>query len=101
MQGVKPNQEPDEAPQRMRLVCSKCKRWVETSSDGPRYLFMQDCGVLPPPTPGAIKAGAVSASFMRRHMTGGCVSFVAAVYGSDPEWSSLDEANREDENNAV
>jgi hypothetical protein len=97
---MKPDQEPDEKPERMRLLCSKCKRWVEANSVGPRYLFMDGCGVLPPPSPEAIKARAVSATFMQRHMVG-CRSFVAAIYESDPDWAALDEINREDENNAV
>ena len=97
-----PEQEPDEKPERMRLLCSKCKRWVEASSEGPRYLYMHDCGVLPPPSTEVVKAARVSATFMQRHTShSGCGAFVGAIYESDPRWATLDEANREDDNHAA
>jgi hypothetical protein len=98
-----PEQESDEKPERMRLLCFKCKRWIEASSDGPRYLYMHDCGVLPTPSPEAVKAARDSATFMRKHMShsDGCGAFVGAIYESDPRFTTLDEANREDESHAA
>jgi hypothetical protein len=95
-------QKATDGPQPMRLLCTKCMHWVETTSEGPRHLFMAGCGVLPPPSPEDIKARALTAKFMRKHMHG-CKGSVRAVYQSDRIWTALealDDAFREDKSDA-
>lgn len=85
-------QEEIERPKPMRLLCMKCNHRVESTSDGPRYLVMDGCGVLPPPSPEAIKARVLCARFFRKHSHGS----VRAIYESDPLWAALDDALREE-----
>lgn len=92
---------PDVPVEKMRLLCSVCKRWVETDSEELMHLFMKDMHGFTIPDKKIWRSINVIGPFMRRHIAqclfipGGPRGMVHAIHLPDPQWNKLDREKEE------
>jgi hypothetical protein len=99
---------PDEPPERMRLLCSVCKRWLEVDSDELLSVFMASpLDEFTPEEKKIWRSVNVVGPFMRRHVAqclftaGGPRGAMLAIHEPDPRWDTLDPDKQEDDDGAM